>query len=102
ALEALEQVGGGKEEERAQGLLGDGQAVAGARIDAHGPAGGLEGDEAPGAGVTEQQRVVVEGQRERGQFSMPRRRWSSRRWARWPGSMATARSSPAMASRTLC
>src|SRR5439155_18552720 len=101
ALEASEERPVGEQEKRTEGFLGDGHAAVPPRIDPHGVVGRLERQESAARVVAEEQRVVVEGQGERRQLSMPSRRWSSRRAGVKRGSRASAPSSSRMASRIL-
>src|SRR5262249_1872497 len=81
-LEAVEEIGIRDQHERAKRFGGHLDHTGGPRVPPHGALADVEGQQ-PGARVpAEQERVVVEGKRERVpcQLSMPSRRWSSR-WA---------------------
>ena len=77
ALETLEEIGVGQEQERPEGLVGRRHEPLAAGVDRDLALGGAEGEQAPGRVVAEEQGIVVEGQRDRGQLSRPRSRCSS-------------------------
>ncbi len=79
ALEPLEQVGIGQEQERPEGLLGDGRTVRAARVDRDVGFRRTEREKTGSGIVPEEEGIGVERERDRGQLSRPRRRCSSRR-----------------------
>src|SRR6266508_234076 len=79
AREALEQIGIGQEQEGPERLLSDHDTASAPRIHPHRGLGGVEGEQSAARVMAEEHRVVVEGERERAQLSMPRRRCNSLR-----------------------
>ena len=79
ALPALEEIGIGQEQEGPEGLLGDDHPIRAAGVDRDVALRRAEREQPPGAGVPEEQGIVVERERDRGQLRRPRSRCSSRR-----------------------
>ena len=79
ALEPFQEVRIGQKEKWPEGLGRDGQTRLGPRPDPHRIAHRLERDEAAATGSAEEDRIVVERQRQRAQLSRPSNRCSSRR-----------------------
>jgi hypothetical protein len=79
ALQALEEIGIGQEQEGPEGLLGDDHPIRAAGVDRDVALRRAEREQPPGAGVSEEQGIVVERERDRGQLRRPRSRCSSRR-----------------------
>src|SRR6185312_13629074 len=76
ALEPLQEIGIGQKEKWPEGLGGDGQTRLGPRPDPHRVARRLERDEAAATRSAEEDRIVVERQRQRAQLSRPSNRCS--------------------------
>jgi hypothetical protein len=76
ALESLEQIGIGEEQEGTKGCLARACRTL-ARVHAHGRIGGGEGEMPGSPRPPEEQPVVVEGERGAAQFRRPISRWSS-------------------------
>ena len=79
ALELLEEIGIGQEQERPERLVGGGHRALAPRVDRDVALRGAEGEQAAGRVVPEEEGIVVERQRDRGQLSRPRSRCSSLR-----------------------
>ena len=78
-VELAERVRVGQQQKWTERFLRHGDASAPAGIDPHRSPGRLERQQAAARIVPEEQGIVVERERKRGQFSVPSRRWSSRR-----------------------
>ncbi len=79
ALELLEEIGIGQEQERPERVVDGGHRALAPRVDRDVALAGAEGEQAAGGVVPEEEGIVVERQRDRGQLSRPRSRCSSLR-----------------------